>query len=147
MSGLKGVIVEKIWSIALGGVSVIFFSLFLPIYEGVFYAFRPVDSFIEEYFLWCIAVAAFTVAFWSAVIRFCDYPVLFSSVIITMLLSVVAMMRYNILLGNIIPLQFLIFFAAVLLLCEGLVLVAIHWVRLVWIDNRASNREKSRQSI
>lgn len=119
---VAGFVIDKVFSFAAGLAAVIIGTIFVPITEIVFQLYVPLRSFLESNIYYCIGIAIFTIIVWIVIWPRPRLRSILPYVISLVAIVVSGFMRGGFLIPNIIPIQFLLFFGGILMLCEALLL-------------------------
>lgn len=121
---LKEFAINYILTFLAGAAGVLIFSILIPVIDIVFALYKPLDFFLDTYIYACVAVFIATVIFWIVCWKYFFCRTVLPYILSLMLIVIAGLMRSETIIPNVVGVQFVFFFASILLLCEALIIHA-----------------------
>jgi len=127
-NALKAFFLNYVLTFLAGVAGALIFSIAFPVREIVFSLYIPFDFFVRSYFFACFAVFLLTIIYWLVFLVFRRknfFQLVVPYILAFIFLVVAGLMRSGTLIPNDIAVQFVLFFSAVLLTCQALIVHAV----------------------
>ena len=119
-SSTVGFITDKVVSIGAGFAALLLGGIFCPVTDIVFTRYAPLTSFLTAYLEYCLLIVILTIILWWAIWRCPSLRNSVPYVVSAVTIGISGLMRSE-LLPKVVWIEFLLFFAGIILLCEALI--------------------------
>lgn len=126
---ITGIIADKIVSALAAFSALVLGSIAIPISEAVFRQYSPVSGYVQSYWEYCTGIALLTILTWMFTLPSRPgFSWAFHIILCAAAFVLSGMMRTNMGLPNIVWIQFLLYFAGVVIACEMLLIAFVQGV-------------------
>jgi hypothetical protein len=116
---VAGLVADKIVSVFAGLAAAVSGSIILPISSIVFRQYSPLEGYLESYWEFCIGILLTTLLTWSLTLLWWPRLAWIFHILLCLVAFVISgMMRTQTGLHGIVWVQFLLFFAGIVIACE-----------------------------
>ena len=127
---LTGVVLDKIVSFFFGVAGVVLASVIFPLAGILFGVYAPVTDFLTEYVEYCLVILLITAVTWALTLwKGQVLALVVHACISAIALAVSGMMRLEMGLPSVVRVQFLLYFAGIVIVCE---MLAVAFTLATW---------------